>query len=72
MILQKRLNCRTRKTSEDRINNFPQFETGIEGLTIHFVGLFSEKQDAVPLLLLHGWPGKSMMFFILIKTHNEM
>jgi hypothetical protein len=24
---------------------------------IHFVALFSEKHDAVPLVLLHGWPG---------------
>lgn len=46
-----------RKKSEDRINSFPQWTTEIEGLTIHFVGLFSEKKDAIPILLCHGWPG---------------
>jgi microsomal epoxide hydrolase len=30
----------------------------VEGLNIHFVGLFSEKPDAIPILLIHGWPGK--------------
>lgn len=48
----------TRKTSESRINSFPQWTTDVEGLNIHFVGLFSEKKDAVPILLIHGWPGK--------------
>ena len=27
-------------------------------MTIHFVGLFSEKKDAIPILLIHGWPGE--------------
>ncbi|GAB1201447.1 hypothetical protein APSETT445_000021 [Aspergillus pseudonomiae] len=46
------------RASEDRINSFPQWTTEIEGLTIHFAGLFSEKQDAIPILLAHGWPGE--------------
>lgn len=25
---------------------------------IHFVGLFSRKRDAIPLMCIHGWPGK--------------
>jgi microsomal epoxide hydrolase len=48
----------TRKTTEDRINSFPQWTAEVEGLNIHFVGLFSENPDAIPILLIHGWPGK--------------
>ena len=47
-----------RKT-EDRINSYPNFTTQIDedGFTfnVHFIALFSQKPDAVPLLLLHGW-----------------
>lgn len=46
-----------RKTVEDEINSFPNYTTEIEGITLHFVAMFSEKQDAVPILLSHGWPG---------------
>lgn len=44
------------------MNSFPNFLAnvgiGSEEYNIHFVGLFSEKLDAIPLVLLHGWPGK--------------
>ncbi|GAA87738.1 epoxide hydrolase [Aspergillus luchuensis IFO 4308] len=46
------------RSAESRINSFPQFTFDIEGLTIHFVALFSERKDAIPIVLLHGWPGK--------------
>ncbi|PWY75919.1 epoxide hydrolase [Aspergillus eucalypticola CBS 122712] len=46
------------RSAESRINSFPQFTYDIEGLTIHFVALFSERKDAIPIVLLHGWPGK--------------
>jgi hypothetical protein len=67
MALYTILKCYTRKSSEDRINSFPQFMTEVEGLTVHFVGLFSERKDAVPLLLLHGWPGR-FVFYVLGGT----
>lgn len=56
-----------RKT-EDRINGYPNFTVPIKddgtGFTfdIHFIALFSKKADAVPLLLLHGWPGSPLEF----------
>jgi len=54
-----------RKT-EKRINSFPNFIVPIEedGFTfdVHFIGLFSKKKDAVPLTLLHGWPGSFLEF----------
>lgn len=65
MVLDIGLKCDNRKSSEDRINSFPQYTTEIEGLTIHFVGLFSERKDAVPILLLHGWPGRSFILLLI-------
>ncbi|CAG8300740.1 unnamed protein product [Penicillium salamii] len=59
------------KTTEDRINSFPQFETEVEGITIHFVSLFSLKKDAVPLLLLHGWPGSFLEFLPILQRFRD-
>lgn len=47
-----------RRETEKEFNEFPQFTYEIEGLRIHFVALFSEKQDAKPIAFLHGWPGR--------------
>ena len=46
-----------------RLNSLPQFKTTIEGLGIHFVHLRSRHQDALPLLITHGWPGSFAEFF---------
>lgn len=48
---------KNRKNSQEYFNSFPQWTTDIEGLNIHFVGLFSEKKDAIPIMFIHGWPG---------------
>ena len=42
---------------EARLNAVPQFVTEIDGLDIHFVHVRSEHEDALPLILCHGWPG---------------
>lgn len=47
-----------RRSAEDHINSWPQFTYDIEGMTIHFVALFSKRKDAIPIVLIHGWPGK--------------
>lgn len=47
-----------RRETEKEINGFPQFTYEIEGLRIHFIALFSEKQDAKPIAFFHGWPGR--------------
>ncbi|CDM31988.1 hypothetical protein DTO013E5_9654 [Penicillium roqueforti] len=59
------------KSSEDRINSFPQYTMEVEDLTIHFVGLFSEKKDAVPIILLHGWPGSFLEFLPILQRFRE-
>ncbi|NJC23694.1 pimeloyl-ACP methyl ester carboxylesterase [Arthrobacter pigmenti] len=51
---------------EQRLNDIPQFTTRIDGQTMHFVHVRSEDDDAVPLLLAHGWPGSFLEFVDLI------
>jgi pimeloyl-ACP methyl ester carboxylesterase len=42
---------------EARLNAFPQFVTEIDGIDIHFIHVRSEHDDALPLIMTHGWPG---------------
>ncbi|KAJ5614431.1 hypothetical protein N7528_008085 [Penicillium herquei] len=59
------------KASENRINSFPQWTTEIEGITIHFLGLFSERKDAIPILLIHGWPGSFLEFLSILELFRN-
>jgi len=40
-----------------RLNAYPQFITEIDGLDIHFIHVRSRHEDALPLIVTHGWPG---------------
>jgi pimeloyl-ACP methyl ester carboxylesterase len=42
---------------EARLNALPQFLTEIDGLDIHFLHVRSRHEDALPLVVNHGWPG---------------
>ena len=42
---------------EARLNALPQFVTEIDGLDIHFIHVRSEHENALPLVVTHGWPG---------------
>ena len=42
---------------EARLNALPQFMTEIDGLDIHFIHVRSQHEDALPLIVTHGWPG---------------
>ena len=42
---------------EARLNAHPQFMTKIDGLDIHFIHARSTREDALPLIVTHGWPG---------------
>jgi pimeloyl-ACP methyl ester carboxylesterase len=41
----------------ERLNALPQFTTEIDGLRIHFIHVKSKHEDALPLIMTHGWPG---------------
>ncbi|KAK5216892.1 hypothetical protein LTR72_010262 [Exophiala xenobiotica] len=66
-----------RRKSEKHINSFPNYISSIRdddgrNYDIHFTALFSKNQDAVPILLLHGWPGSFLEFLpILEKLRHE-
>src|SRR3984885_3748569 len=42
---------------EARLNALPQFMTDIDGLDIHFIHVPSRHENALPLIVTHGWPG---------------
>jgi len=42
---------------EQRLNTLPQFATEIDGVEIHFIHVRSDHDDALPLIMTHGWPG---------------
>ena len=45
------------RTCEARLNALPQFMTEIDGLDIHFIHVRSKHENALPLIMTHGWPG---------------
>lgn len=48
--------------AQERLNQFPQFRTAIDGLDIGFVHVRSPHPGAAPLILTHGWPGSVVEF----------
>jgi pimeloyl-ACP methyl ester carboxylesterase len=42
---------------EAMLNTLPQFTTEIDGLDVHFIHVRSQHEDALPLIVSHGWPG---------------
>jgi pimeloyl-ACP methyl ester carboxylesterase len=42
---------------ETRMNAWPQFMTEIDGLDIHFIHVRSKHENALPMIVTHGWPG---------------
>ncbi|KAJ4333678.1 hypothetical protein N0V87_007434 [Didymella glomerata] len=62
------LNTYSWRSEEARINSFPNYRMAINGVDLHFVALFSEKQDAVPIQFLHGWPGSFIEFLPMLDN----
>src|SRR5271166_3684227 len=42
---------------QERLNALPQFITDADGLDTHFIHVRSKHEDALPLIITHGWPG---------------
>ncbi|HWI70976.1 MAG TPA: epoxide hydrolase [Baekduia sp.] len=51
---------------EEKLNSRPHFLTTIDGVALHFWHIRAAKPNAIPLLLLHGWPGSAVEFWELI------
>src|SRR3954452_3575741 len=45
------------RACEARLNELPQFTTEIDGVDIHFIHVESRHDNALPLIMTHGWPG---------------
>jgi pimeloyl-ACP methyl ester carboxylesterase len=45
------------RRAEAKLNALPNFKTEIDGLDIHFIHVRSKHEDALPLIITHGWPG---------------
>jgi pimeloyl-ACP methyl ester carboxylesterase len=53
------------RKAEAKLNGLPQFTTEIDGVEIHFIHVRSQHEDALPLIMTHGWPGS---VFELLET----
>jgi pimeloyl-ACP methyl ester carboxylesterase len=51
---------------EQRLNAHPQFQTEIDGQTIHFLHVRSHEPNAIPLVLTHGWPSSFVEYLKVI------
>jgi pimeloyl-ACP methyl ester carboxylesterase len=56
---------------EARLNAFPQFITEIDGLDIHFIHAKSDHDDALPLIITHGWPGSVVEMLDVIEPLTD-
>jgi pimeloyl-ACP methyl ester carboxylesterase len=56
---------------ESSLNGLPQFRTQIDGLGIHFIHVRSKHENALPIVLTHGWPGSILEFMQVIEPLVE-
>ena len=54
------------REQESQLNQFDQFKTEIDGLDMHFIHQRSENPNAIPLMVVHGWPGSVAEFTKII------
>ncbi len=54
------------RSREAHYNSFPQYRSEIDGLGIHFIHVRSPHEDALPLIMTHGWPGSVVEFHKVI------
>ena len=59
------------RTQEQRLNRFPQFKTNIDGLDLHFIHQRAKASNAVPLVLLHGYPDSFVTFTKVIDALTD-
>jgi pimeloyl-ACP methyl ester carboxylesterase len=56
---------------EARLNALPQFMTEIDGLDIHFIHVRSKHENALPLIVTHGWPGSVIEQLKIIEPLSD-
>ncbi|KAI9023236.1 epoxide hydrolase 1 [Hyaloraphidium curvatum] len=56
---------------ERKLNSVPHYKMDVNGLNVHFIHYPSPRADAIPLLLIHGWPGSFFEFLQIIRPLAE-
>ncbi|MCZ6888326.1 MAG: epoxide hydrolase [Gammaproteobacteria bacterium] len=59
------------RATEARINEIPQFKTQLDGVGIHFLHIVSPHENAIPLVMTHGWPGSIVEFLKVIGPLSD-
>ena len=59
------------RTTEEALNEIPQYVTEIDGVDIHFLHLKSPVENAMPLVLTHGWPGSIIEFMKVLGPLSD-
>jgi pimeloyl-ACP methyl ester carboxylesterase len=59
------------RRAEARLNALPQFTTEIDGVDIHFIHVRSPHEDALPLIMTHGWPGSVIELLETIRPLTD-
>ena len=57
--------------TQERLNHHDQFITNIDGLDIHFLHIRSSHENAMPLIITHGWPGSIIEFHKILEPLTE-
>jgi pimeloyl-ACP methyl ester carboxylesterase len=55
------------RKAEAKLNALPNFVTEIDGLDIHFIHVRSKHENALPMIVTHGWPGSIIEQFKIIE-----
>jgi pimeloyl-ACP methyl ester carboxylesterase len=56
---------------ESRVQDFPHFMTELDGLDVHFIHVQSPHDDALPLIITHGWPGSFIEMLNVIRPLTD-
>jgi pimeloyl-ACP methyl ester carboxylesterase len=59
------------RAREAALNRFAQFRTEVDGLGVHFLHVRSPHDDALPLVITHGWPGSVVEFHKVIEPLTD-
>jgi pimeloyl-ACP methyl ester carboxylesterase len=59
------------RACEARLNALPQFTTQIDGTDIHFIHVKSRHENALPLIITHGWPGSVIELLGIIEPLTD-
>jgi len=59
------------RNTETMLNALPQFTTEIDGLAVHFIHVKSRHENALPLIITHGWPGSIIEMLGIISPLTD-